>query len=100
MLTLNSIDCSLEKRRSAPWKATPIPAGLKRKIHPIPDVVAEALKAHGLSEAYGARPACQQNDYVGWISRAKRHDTRYKQQLRMLDELQAGNVYMNMKWNG
>lgn len=46
---------------------------------------------------YKERSAYQQNDYVGWISQAKRPETKEKRLLRMLDELDAGGVYMNMK---
>jgi len=47
--------------------------------------------------AYTERPAYQQNDYVGWISRAKREETRKKRLQQMLDELEKGGVYMKMK---
>ena len=54
-----------------------------------------------LSEAdvatdYARRPEYQQNDYLGWIERAKRPPTREKRILQMLAELRAGGVYMNM----
>jgi uncharacterized protein YdeI (YjbR/CyaY-like superfamily) len=95
MLTRNSVDVSLDERRSVLWKTR-----MKRKLHPVPDDVAEAISARGLTEAYRARPAYQRNDYVGWISRARRQETRDMRLRRMLDELQAGDVCMNMKWNG
>jgi len=75
-------------------------ARMKREIYPVPDDVTQALNTLGLLEAYHGRPAYQQNDYVGWITRAKRQETRQKRISQMLDELQAGGVYMNMKWNG
>lgn len=37
----------------------------------MPDFVHEALQKHGLMEKYKARPPYQQNDYIGWITRAK-----------------------------
>jgi len=46
--------------------------------------------------AYRARPDYQRNDYIGWITRAKRPDTRAKRIGQMLDELDRGGVYMNM----
>jgi len=46
---------------------------------------------------YKDRPAYQQNDYIGWISRAKRQETKDKRLSQMLDELEAGGIYMNMK---
>ncbi len=50
--------------------------------------------------AYEARPDYQKNDYLGWIARAKRDDTRQKRLDQMLDELQRGGVYMKMAWHG
>ena len=49
--------------------------------------------------AYLSRPAYQQNDYIGWITRAKLESTRQKRVNQMLDELERGGVYMKMKWN-
>ena len=63
---------------------------LKRPQYPMPDFVSQALAARGLEQAYRDRPAYQQNDYIGWITRAKRL-------AQMLDELAAGGIYMNMK---
>jgi len=70
---------------------------LKRPQYPMPDFVSQALAARGLEQAYRSRPAYQQNDYIGWITRAKRQETRDKRLAQMLDELAAGGVYMNMK---
>jgi|WetSurMetagenome_2_1015567.scaffolds.fasta_scaffold381227_2 uncharacterized protein YdeI (YjbR/CyaY-like superfamily) len=72
-------------------------SGLKRPRHPMPDFVKHTLEEHCLMEAYRERPAYQQNDYIGWISRAKREETKQKRLRQMLDELQAGGIYMNMK---
>ena len=66
--------------------------------NPMPDYVAEALEAEGLRELYDQRPWYQRNDYLGWISRAKREATRLKRLQQMLDELRAGDVYMKMAW--
>ncbi|MEA4898630.1 MAG: YdeI/OmpD-associated family protein [Christensenellaceae bacterium] len=49
--------------------------------------------------AYDARPLYQRNGYIGWITRAKREETRQKRLSQMLDELQAGNAYMGMGYN-
>ncbi len=46
------------------------------------------------------RPPYQRNDYLGWIARAKRPDTRAKRIAQMLDELAKGTSYMNMPYNG
>jgi uncharacterized protein YdeI (YjbR/CyaY-like superfamily) len=48
-------------------------------------------------EAYHARPAYQQNDYLGWIESAKKPETRQKRLQQMLDELEKGGIYMKMK---
>ena len=64
----------------------------------MPDDVDAALRARRLVTAYRGRPAYQQNDYVGWITRAKRAETRERRIAQMLDELAAGNVYMHMVW--
>jgi uncharacterized protein YdeI (YjbR/CyaY-like superfamily) len=73
---------------------------LKRARNPMPDFVQAALEAQGLTAAYAARPPYQRNDYLGWISRAKREATRDKRLRQMLDELAAGNAYMGMRWGG
>ncbi len=71
-------------------------AALKRERHEMPDFIREALTKRGLMEAYLARPDYQQNDYIGWISRAKRESTQEKRLNRMLAELEHGGVYMSM----
>ncbi|MCK0148979.1 YdeI/OmpD-associated family protein [Marivita sp. S6314] len=71
---------------------------MKRPPHPMPDFVRDALEDHGLAAQYDARPWYQRNDYLGWIMRAKRADTRQKRLAQMLDELRAGDVYMKMAW--
>jgi uncharacterized protein YdeI (YjbR/CyaY-like superfamily) len=71
---------------------------LKRDINPMPDDVRTSLEARNLLERYGQRPAYQQNDYLGWIGRAKLAATRQKRIAQMLDELAGGGVYMKMKW--
>ena len=73
---------------------------LKRPLHPMPDFVRNALDERGLMAAYQERPPYQQNDYLGWINRAKRRETKEKRLNQMLDELEIGGVYMNMKHPG
>jgi uncharacterized protein YdeI (YjbR/CyaY-like superfamily) len=72
---------------------------LTRERHPIPAFVRVALSKKDLWDEFHGRPAYQQNDYVGWIIRAKRAETRSKRISQMLDELESGNVYMKMHWN-
>jgi len=66
----------------------------------MPDFFRAALEARNLMEAYRSRPPYQQNDYIGWIMRAKLEATRQKRLEQMLDELEQGGVYMKMKWSG
>lgn len=66
----------------------------------MPDYIAEALSKHKLFERYENRPAYQQNDYIYWISSAKREETRQKRLNQMLAELKGGNKYMNMVYKG
>ena len=68
----------------------------KRKRYPMPDDVREALERQSLMQAYLARPAYQQNDYLWWITGAKREETKRKRLNQMLEELEKGGVYMNM----
>ncbi len=75
------------------------PSRLTRPIHPIPDFVRDALVRRELMEAYHMRPPYQQNDYIGWISRAKRRETQEKRLAQMLDELAAGDSYMGMEYH-
>ena len=70
-----------------------------RPRYPMPDTFRDALNARGLMNAYRARPAYQQNDTIGWVTRAKLEATRQKRLKQMLDELKRGGVYMKMKWN-
>ncbi len=73
---------------------------LKRARNAMPADVRDALEAHGLMDAYAARPAYQRNDYLGWIGRAKLDATRRKRLGQMLEELKGGRKYMNMAWSG
>lgn len=69
---------------------------LRRPRHPVPEDVRAAIEDAGLTADYEARPPYQRNDYVGWISRAKRPETRSKRLAQMLEELRRGDVYMRM----
>jgi uncharacterized protein YdeI (YjbR/CyaY-like superfamily) len=69
-----------------------------RERYPVPVFVAEALESRGLRAKYDARPPYQRNDYVGWITRAKRMETKLRRLEQMLEELEVGDRYMKMKW--
>jgi len=64
----------------------------------MPDFVREALDASGLRATYEARPPYQRNDYLLWINKVKRDQTKHKHLEQMLAELEAGDVYMGMSW--
>jgi len=47
---------------------------LKRPRYEMPDDIRDALLERPLMDAYRSRPPYQQNDYIGWITRAKRQE--------------------------
>lgn len=51
-------------------------SGLKRPRYPIPDFIKQAIEERDLMDEYRKRPAYQQNDYIGWINRAKHQKTK------------------------
>ncbi len=71
---------------------------LERVVEAMPPFVRDALTEAELLDTYRRRPAYQQNDYLSWIRRAKRLETKQKRLAQMLDELRMGDVYMNMAW--
>ena len=71
-----------------------------RKREDMPEFVRQALEESGLRDKYDARPPYQRNDYLLWINKVKRDDTKRKHLSQMLDELEAGDVYMGMVWKG
>jgi len=62
----------------------------------MPEDVLRHLDERSLQDAYDARPFYQRNDYLSWIGRAKRPETRAKRIAQMLAELEAGGIYMKM----
>ena len=72
---------------------------LTRPILTMPSFVRKALTENGVMEAYRLRPAYQQNDYLGWIARAKLEPTRKRRLAQMLDELARGDRYMKMAYH-
>ncbi|WP_428546021.1 YdeI/OmpD-associated family protein [Profundibacter sp.] len=71
---------------------------LKRAKQKMPEFVADALRDNDLAKAYQQRPPYQRNDYLAWINRAVRDETKQKRLAQMLDELRVGDVYMKMAW--
>jgi uncharacterized protein YdeI (YjbR/CyaY-like superfamily) len=68
-----------------------------RPVQLMPADVRTMLIERGLTEAYDDRPFYQRNDYLAWIGRAKRADTRTRRIARMLDELDIGGICMGMQ---
>lgn len=64
----------------------------------MPQDVEERLIRENLMDAYRQRPPYQQNDYLGWILKAKRLETREKRIAQMLEELRNGDKYMGMNY--
>jgi len=62
----------------------------------MPDDVRDALLDADLMARYEERPFYQRNDYLSWIKRAARDETRAKRLEQMLEELRQGGVYMRM----
>ena len=79
---------------------SPSDKNLTRPKQRMPDFVRDELDFRGLTEKYNERPAYQRNDYLMWINTAERETTKMKRLYQMLEELEGGGLYMNMKWNG
>lgn len=62
----------------------------------MPDNIERRLIDAELLDDYNERPYYQRNDYLGWIGRAKREETREKRIRQMLEELELGGIYMGM----
>ena len=57
---------------------------LTRTRYEMSDCICRALTERGLMDAYHARPDYQQNDYIVWIKRARRQETKAKRLAQML----------------
>jgi len=62
----------------------------------MPSDIMETLIEEGLVTDYEQRPRYQRNDYLGWMGRARRPETRQQHVDQMIDELRRGDVYMKM----
>ena len=85
----------MEKKKATSKKST-----LKRDVNPMPKDIRTRLVRHGLLDLYKARPPYQQNDYLGWISRAKLDETKEKRINQMIEELKQDDRYIKMKCRG
>ena len=72
---------------------------LRRKINLMPDEIRKILEEKNLMEAYLKRSPYQRNDYIRWIGRAVHEETREKRLRQMIEELELGNLYMNMEYH-
>jgi len=70
---------------------------MNRERYTMPDYIKIALDENCVMKEYSERPPYQQNDYIGWIERAKREETKQKRLKQMIDELKSGGIYMKMK---
>ena len=61
--------------------------------------IEELLNAEDLMDIYHNRPPYQQNDYIRWITRAKKTETRIKRIKQMVFELHNGHLYMGMAYH-
>jgi len=100
MATKKRTKTTKAKKKAAKAGAKPKskPSKLVRPIEPMPAFVRSALSKRDLLVQYRARPDYQRNDYLRWIAQAKREATQHKRLEQMLDELDRGDVYMNMAW--
>jgi len=73
---------------------------LERRLQKMPQFIKTALAERDLTSDFFKRPAYQQNDYLSWITRAKREETVEKRLEQMLEELEKGGVYMKMDHPG
>ncbi|MDR1093955.1 MAG: YdeI/OmpD-associated family protein [Clostridiales bacterium] len=76
-------ETNAERRAPAPWAEKPLPDGLRSR-----------LAAEGLTEAYRLRPRYQRAEYISWIERAVRSETKERREAQMIDELRGGGAYM------
>ena len=59
----------------------------------MPDEIRNELEERAVIDDCDERPFYQRNDYLGWIGRATRPETRRKRIDQMVDELAQGGVY-------
>jgi len=58
----------------------------------------QASFAEHYTESISRAPAIQQNDYIGWITRAVLAPTKQNRLAQMKAELKQGRTYMKMNW--
>lgn len=76
----------------------PQAAAIPRQEKQLPADLKALLIQEGQLENYEARPRYQRTDYITWIERAARTETREKRITQMLEELRGGDAYMGMNY--
>lgn len=73
--------------------------GVPRSQKPLSDCLKARLIQEGQLENYNTRPRYQRTDYISWIEKAVRTETREKRISQMIEELRNGDAYMGMVYN-
>lgn len=68
------------------------------RVFELPKGYEDLLTEKGLSDEFRNRPYYQQSGWIRWIESAKQSETKKRRIKQMLDELEAGNLYMKMPW--
>lgn len=64
----------------------------------LPRQYEKLLSEKNLLSEFKNRPYYQQSGWIRWIETAKQPGTKERRIKQMLDELEAGNLYMKMPW--
>jgi len=65
----------------------------------LPEGLLAKLISNDLLEVYNKRPRYQRTDYISWIEKAVRAETKEKRTAQMIEELKNGDAYMGMAYN-
>lgn len=68
------------------------------RVFDLPNEYEELLTRNDLLSEFKNRPYYQQSGWIRWIESAKQPETKKRRRKQMLDELEAGNIYMKMPW--
>lgn len=72
---------------------------LKTELNTIHDFIKDRLVKENVLDKYNKRPAYQRNQYIDWITSAKRETTKEKRLNQMIDELKVGDSFRGEKYN-
>lgn len=97
-MALFNINAKTKMRAGLVINNKPRAAATPRQEKQLPtDLETSLIQARQL-ENYKARPRYQRTDYITWIERAARTETREKRITQMIEELQGGDSYMGMSY--